>query len=274
MNRTLQPKFPIRWLTYKRRIQLDLQRAFKERGANSVFSSTFVENISTSIRRAESRIIKLISLQFAIALFFVVGFLSSEQSISIFGVSLNQVPGLKEVLLAVYATVAAATMPLITIRDTKIFVLEKIAELRDDKAFLPFTKLQIASAFDLNVYLPRQYEDWIFPALFSRLFFAFLSLIVMTIILCALGVWIILFCLVYRAIYLNPSLGVWSYLILTYSCLCVVGNALWAVRFNLPLPYRDKSDLKRMMEIKDVDPIEHQRLFEKLFGRRKELGGE
>jgi hypothetical protein len=269
MNRSLQPRLPIRWLTYKHRIQLDLQRAFKEPGANTVFSPSFSENISASIRRVERQIIKLISLQFAIALFFVVGFLSSDQSISIFGVTLNQVPGLKEVLLAVYASVAVATMPLITVRDTKIFVLEKIAVLRDDKAFLPFTKLQMASAFDLNAYLPRQYEDWIFPALFSRLFFALLLLIVMTIIVFAFGLWMFIFCLIYRAIYLNPSLGVWSYLILTYSCLCLVGNALWVARFNLPLPYRDKSDLKRMVEIKDVDPIEHQQLFQKLFGKKE-----
>lgn len=268
MNRPSQPKFPVRWLTYKRRIQLDLERAFKEPNANQIFGSAFAEDISASIRRAESRIIKLISLQFAIALFFIVGFLSSEQSISIFGVSLNQVPGLKEILLAVYSTVAAATMPLITVRDIKIFVLERIAELRGDKAFLPFTKLQIASAFELNAYLPRQYEDWIFPALFSRLFFALLLLVVMTIGLFVVGFWILLFCLVYQAIYRNPSLGTWSYLILTYSGLCLVGNILWFARFNFPFPYRDKSDLKRMVEIKDVDPIEHRRLFEKVFGRK------
>jgi hypothetical protein len=120
-------------------------------------------------------------------------------------------------------------------------IFEKI----EDEDFLPFTKLTLPTAFNLRVYIPRQYDQWIFSMALTQIAFAVMSFLLVAAFVIMVGFSIALSAYVLLEIYKEPTLGVWSYILFAYSAIVLAGSILWFVRFNFPLPYRDKSSLKR-----------------------------
>lgn len=265
-KRKLDRKFPIRWLTYKQRIVLDIERAFKSPAAKNAFPPDFIQNLTKSIERSEGWIIKLFSFQFSITAFFILGFISDKPSLSLLGISLTDVVGLKEVLLAIWTMLGAINAIIGTSRDTLVLVADEVfARQQGNNELLPLAKLSLPASFNIRVYTPREFDDWLFSTWSAKTLFAVLTTLA-TLIFFSVLIFSFLFSLyVFRDIYNHPTLGSWSYTLLIFSGIVYVFTLLWVLRFGLPLPYRDKSGFKRIAELEHTDPIAYRAAIGRFF---------
>jgi hypothetical protein len=101
-------KFPIRWLTYKQRVREDVKAALAEDNAEEFFDGSFLEKIATSTKQQEDWVLKLLTLQVATIGFLIVGFVAPDAQISLLGLELKNLPGIREVLLVFSSTTAVA----------------------------------------------------------------------------------------------------------------------------------------------------------------------
>lgn len=171
LDRIKPVTFPTVWITYKGRIKRDLDRAFATAGGAEYFNSDFVTALSAQAKQLEDWAIKLLIVQIAITGFQVVGFVGNDASISLFGVTLKQATGVKEILISLYALVAVATWMVLISRDTSLTVLERLVELSTKEPFVHFGKLSTPTSFNLKFYMPRAHEDWIFPTRVNKFVF-------------------------------------------------------------------------------------------------------
>jgi hypothetical protein len=265
---TIKPvKFPKAWLTYKARIRRDLDRAYATEGGEEYFDADYVTRICAQAKQLEEWFTKLIALQIALTVFQVIGFISSDASLSLFGITLKQAAGVKEMLLAISTVVATATWLVLVSRDTVLAVIERLAELStDNSALVSFEKLALPSASNMKVYVPRPHEDWIFPTASNKALFAAFAVAVILLagsfFAFSLTINIVFFLDIYR----QPTLGAWSYWVLGYAVVTFLFGLLWIARFYLPLPYRDKSALLELKALEGVNEDLLRRQREEIFG--------
>ena len=150
-----------------------------------------------------------------------------------------------------------------------IFLAQRIHEKRDDVNFSVFTSLTMQSAFRICTYSPRQYDKWIFPAPPTNWLSVAIAILLGLAYLIIVGFTFSLSFYLIADIYKHPTLGKWSYVILAYSCIAFLGNLCLAIHINLPLPYRDKSELKRLGELEKTDPRAARELRNKLSADRR-----
>jgi hypothetical protein len=268
-NRRLEKKFPIRWLSYKRRILIDVERLFREHrdDAEAILNDDYMNALSKTIIRIEDWILKLFSIQIAVTAFFVLGFLSESPSISLFGIALSGIAGLKEILLAIWFSVGLATSSLMSSKDMLTFVAKAIHDQQTRKHIAQFSLLAIPAPFNIYIYSTRAHDDWIFAApatkLLTVLVATFFGVAYATFFLGSLALSVHLL----QEVYVHPTLGRWSYVLLFYSCLTLTTGVLLVIRLNVPLPYRDKSELKRLVELEKIDPKAAAKLRSKIFSR-------
>lgn len=258
--------FPLVWLTYKQRIRRDLDRAFATDQGESFFNQDYFSRLSAQAKQLDENLVKLLVLQFALSAFQVLGFVSSDASLSLFGVTLKQATGVKEVLLLLYALVALATWTIMISRDTSLAVLERLAELTVDEPLTSFGKLSAPTSFGIKTYVPRAYDDWIFPTIANKGLFVAISLTAMLLAFATFGLSLVVSIVLVVDIYQHPTLGRWSNWVLTFVGLTVLFGLLFILRFYFPLPYRDQSSLLDLRALEDADPALYVRKRAEIFG--------
>jgi hypothetical protein len=258
--------FPTAWFTYKSRIRRDLDRAYAEEGGETFFGADYVTRISGQAKQLEEWFTKLMALQIALMAFQVIGFISSDASLSLFGITLKQAAGVKEMLLVIFAVIAVATWLVLISRDTVLAVIDRLAELSTERTLASFEKLALPSPSNIKFYVPRLYDDWMFPTAPNKaLFGAFVvvsALLAVSVFAFSLAINIVFFLDIYR----RPTLGAWSYCVLGYVVATYMFGILCLVRFYLPLPYRDNSALLELKALEGVDEVLLHRRREEIFG--------
>ena len=259
-------QFPVRWLTYKARLRLDVDEAFNRSGGEEIFDHDYIQNANDAVKQIEDWQIKLMSVSFAISGFLVVGFVTEDASISLFGVSLKQVGGLKEVLLALSATIGVLSLILTPSKETLIALLERLRERSVDKKLLPLANLAMRSSFHVKTYWPREFNRWIFPSAFTKLLSFVTGLLWLAVglflFLVSFGLTLYLAIQIYR----HPTLGIWSTVILYYVGAVLLLSIVVTVKRAVPMPYRDQSELQGMSELQQTNPAAHLALLKKYFG--------
>jgi hypothetical protein len=264
--RANKKRYPTRWLTVKRKIRDDLEETFQKEGAKEFFDEKYISSLAAQIQQLENWQLRLFAVQTAVLGFLAVGFISSDTSISLFGVSLKYAHGLKEVLLGIAVTLGFF-LPLITaMKEVRVIIIEKLVELSISPNFTDFAKLAARSSFHVQTYVSKRWSTWIFSALRTKMLSGALFLIGASLIICvfvfstALQIFIIL------DIWKNPTLpGMWSYAVVAYAIAGYIFSLLWFIRFNVPLPYLDQSSLKRLQELEKSDPLAYEELRKKIF---------
>jgi hypothetical protein len=265
-NWKITRRFPIRWLTYRTRIQLDVDEAFNLPSGKEIFDHDYVERADSAIKQLEAWQVKMMTTSFAISAFLVTGFITDDATVSLFGVSLKQAVGLKEVLLALSATIGVFMTSITQSKETLIAVLEKLTQLSTDREVLPLAALATRSSFHLKFYVPRQYDKWILPTFFTMLYSLLLGLLWIIVVLFMLAAVFGLTAFLAIQIYRHPTLGIWSTAILYYVGVVFMLSIFSTLKLILPMPYRDKSDLKKMLELETTNPAEYLALRRKYFG--------
>lgn len=264
--RTDRKRFPVRWLTYKQRVREDIERLYKAENGPEFFDDKYVAQLGGVAKQLEEWEIKLLTVQIAISVFIVIGFLAGDASMSLFGISLKQAPGVKEMLLALAATLAVVIYAVSQSKNLRLVVIEKLIELRENPRFLSFAKLAAPSAFHLNAYIARQSERWVFSTFLGKLIFVALVVLFSFFLLLLLGssvaLWIYLFVEIWR----QPTLGVWSYIALIYAGIGYSVCLLWLLRGFFPLPFRDMEVLQELSRLEHSNPQEYLRRLNELYG--------
>jgi len=209
-------RFPTKWLTYNQRINADLDDAFAENNADTFFDQDYMKSLVAPIKQQEDWILKLFALQFTIILFLIVGFATKDVTLNFFGVALGNVPGIKEMLLALSSTAALLILILVSSRDTTIVLAEGITDRTVDPRFVVYARFVLPSAFNVRFYVPREFNRWIFATKINKsitIFIAFLTVSIMIAsIVASLAIQVVLIGEVWR----HPTLGYWSYFALAY----------------------------------------------------------
>jgi hypothetical protein len=266
LDRIKPVKFPTVWLTYKARIRRDFDRAYSSEGGAEYFGSDYFSRLCTQVKQLEDWLIKLFILQIALTGFQVVGFIGNDASISLFGITLKQATGVKEILIALYAFIAVAAWMVIISRDTALTVLERLVELSTGEPFVEFGKLAAPTSFNVKFYMPSAYEDWIFPTRANQLLF-----VVFVVTAVSISLAVFLFSLAVNLvfvldIYRHPTLGVWSTWILGYVGLTLFFGLIFLIRFYFPQPYQDQSVLLALKALEEVDSALFRRKRAEIYG--------
>ena len=132
---------------------------------------------SDQAAKADERLSKLVAVNFAITAFLIVVFISADASLSLFGISLKNVAGVREILLGITGIIVILVAVLSTSRDILIFTVEKVLELRSGPQFKSFTDLAAPSAMGIKFYVGRQFDRWLFPTRFTRLITFFMTIL-------------------------------------------------------------------------------------------------
>jgi hypothetical protein len=251
-------KYPIRWLTFQQRVRADLVDTFqaaKAAGDPTFFTETYLASLAAPLKQLEETTIKLFLFQAAILGFLAVGFVSPETKLSVFGFDLKNVDGLREILLAISATIALGIFGLASSRDTTIFMLTVICEQTQPQLTLPYAKYALPSAFNLRMYLPREYDRWMFPRFPKKTFAVTIALLCLTMV----GIVIVASFAIHwslivasfaihwsliKEIWRHPGLGNWSIAALVYVFASYFVNLCFLMNRWLPLPYLDQSQLR------------------------------
>lgn len=259
-----QITYPVRWLTYKTRLREDLRELYERKDGKEFFSKEYVDALSAEAKQLERWVLKLWAWELAIAAFIAIGFLSGDASISIFGVSLKNATGVKEVLLAFSATITFGLIILNSSKEALLHVIQCITEFAAPKDFIDFARLAMPTSFGVKMYIAKQYNRWVFSTFLTQLLFVILLVLLTAataiIFACLIGfsIWIFL------EIYQRPTLGIWSTAVLVYVSLSWVFGVIWTIRFTAPMPYQDLGILKKLNELQKTDPAAHRRLLEKV----------
>lgn len=252
-------RFPIKWMTYKARIRSDIDRAYAMEGGPEYLNDEYISRLGAQAKQLDEWLIKLLVILIALTGFQVVGFISAEASISLFGVTLKQAAGVKEILLVFYSFVAIATWMVASSRDTILAAVERLVELSTEEPLTNFGKLGAQTIFSMKFYFPRVHEDWIFPTPLNKALFVVFCTIGVLLFFTALSFSLAMYIWFFLDIYRHPTLGVWSTIILVFACLTGLFGVLHIVRFQLPLPYRDHSILLALKALEEADPPLHRR---------------
>lgn len=259
-------RFPTRWLTYKRRVRDDVELLYKTEKGKEFFGDKYVEALKASAKQLEEWEIKLFVLQVGIYIFVVIGLFVSDTSFSLFGISLKQSPGVKEILLAFSASLAVIIYSITQSKQLRLTVIEKITELKEDPALLAFAKLAGPAPFHLNVYIARQFDRWILSTFLTKTIFILLSLLsvlfVLSLVAISFSIWIYLLIDIMR----KPTLGLWSYIALIHSAIAVFLCVMWFIRAYLPLPFRDMEVLQELRRLEKSDPAEYAKRLQEIYG--------
>jgi hypothetical protein len=116
-------RYPTKWLSYRARLENDLEWAYQNDEGSAFFNNDYISSLKDIIRQLESWQIKILSMQLAISSFLLIGFISRESSITLFGVALKQAVGLKEILLSLSATLTVLMCGITTLKDTRFMSL-------------------------------------------------------------------------------------------------------------------------------------------------------
>ena len=263
-------RFPIRRLTYKQRVLDDVERLYRGDDGPAFFDEKYTDSLAGSAKQLENWELKLFATQFAISVFVVLGFISTDASISLFGISLKHAAGLKEFLLVLAASLSVAIYAVLESKRLRLVVIEKLTELRSEKKFLEFAKLAIPAPYQLYVYVARQFEKWIFPTLFTRsLMFLLIILFFVLLLLffaASIAIWVYLFVGIFR----QPTLGFWSYGALVYSSVAYLTCIFWFIRAHLPLPYRDMEIVQQLRDLEHTDRAAYARRLREVYGESKD----
>ncbi|MBI5128589.1 MAG: hypothetical protein HZA66_04045 [Rhodopseudomonas palustris] len=239
-------KKQIRWMTYNQRVSADIESAFRSPDAQEFFCKEFVDSLAVPIKQQEEWIIKLLTIQFTLVVFLLVGFVSEDVTFHVLGVDLKNIVGLREVLLALSVTAAMFAMLLLSARDTAIHMITEIQKRKSPEAFRHFAAFAAPRAFNFRVYLPREFDDWIFERIprgvYAFIFFPLLASVFGSLIAVSFVVqWIII-----TEVWKAPMLGAWSYAAIGYAIAVYLLNCVILLRRSLPFPYYDSSELKRL----------------------------
>ena len=213
--------------------------------AKDFFNDAFFAALSAQIKQQEDWVLKLLALQIAIISFLLIGYVSPDAKLSFFGVELKGIQGSREVLLLFSSAIGTAISMLMGSRDAAVNMATAIVEQTTDHDLRPYRAFVAPSAFNMRVYIPREYDRWVFAVLPGR-YFALLvafALIVMALILIAgsLAVhWILI-----RDIWQHPGMGRWSTATLVFVGASYLINLIMLIRISFPLPYVDKGELKQ-----------------------------
>lgn len=240
-------KYPIRWLTYQQRVREDLREALDatEGDEKPFFTEAYMTTLAAPIKQQDDWLLKLLFLQGTILGFLAVGLVSPETKLGAFGFDLKYFEGLREILLAISATIALIVFFLASSRDTAVFMLKIICEYKHQRSTLPFAQYALPSAFSLRIYVPREYDRWIFAMFPQKLFQASAGLLLLVMAGIAFTASLTIHWALIMEIRHNPGLGSWSTAALVYVIVSyVLDVALLANRW-LPFPYRDQSELKQ-----------------------------
>lgn len=247
------PKYPVRWLTFQQRVRADLLDTFqaaKAAGDPPFFTEAYLASLAAPLKQMEESTIKLFLFQTAILGFLAVGFVSPETKLSLFGFDLKNVDGLREILLAISATIALGIFALASSRDTTIFMLNVICEQTQPQLTLPYAKYALPSAFDLRMYLPREHERWMFARFPKRIFAVIIALLCLTMAGIAIVASFAIHWSLIKHIWRNPGLGNWSIAALVYVFASYFVNLCFLMNRWLPFPYLDQSQLKNSTQSK------------------------
>jgi hypothetical protein len=231
-----------------------------------------LDALAEELKRVDSLYMKLIGLNFGVVAFLFVGFVSRDASLSVFGISLKDFPGMKEFLVGLVTTVSIFNLFISTSRETMQHVVNTVIDSTLDQKLAPFAKLAYPTAFHLKIYAARAFDRWVFPRFSTKLLTIVIGILVVSWFLLLLSLSIALSLLLCFEIYKNPSLGNWSIAVLWYVALGWVIALLWLVRMNLPLPYSDQGILKKLRELQETDPVEYRILLKQIFPNNRPLG--
>jgi hypothetical protein len=239
---------------------------FKEDGGKELFDDKYVLALADGARALEKSEIKLTLCQFAISAFIILGLLSSDASISLFGVSLKQATGLKEILVALSATLAVATIAVSQSKQLRLSVIDRLIELKTDAKFVAFAKLAAPASFNLQIYVARQFDKWIFPTLLTKSTMILLALLLFALFVSLFALSIALSVYLNVEIFRKPSLGDWSYVALGYTWLAYVVSVLWLIRAHFPLPFKDMHVIQELEALRKTDPAAYARRLQEVYG--------
>lgn len=234
----------IKWMTYRQRIQADLDDAFSNDNATDFFGEDYVRQLSEPLKQQDEWLLKLFALQFAILSFLLVGFGTADATFSVFGISLKQTTGLKEVLLVMSATIGVAIMVISSARDTAIFLIQGICKRLVDPRYIHFAKFAFPVGFHFRMYHPREYERWQFSTIAGKGTSVAVGVLAILVGLALFALSFIVQWIIIKDIWKNPTLGNWSYFALAYVALVYALNLLVAIKLYVPFPYHDKSALR------------------------------
>jgi hypothetical protein len=261
-------RFPVIWLTYSGRVRDDVDALYATKGGADFFNDDYISTLTTTIEQLEGRELKLLGLSVTISIFMVLCVISSDASISIFGVPIKNAPGVKELLLVLAATITLLAFMLQQAKQLRVTVLDKLVALRTQAEFAHFAKLATKAHYDLSIYVARQFDKWIFPTLSTKLT-SFLTGLLLTLVFVSflgfnLSIWIYVFWELLHA----PTLGAWSYAALLYAGAAFLCVLLWWLRATLPFPYRDNRKLLRLAQLRETDPAAFEALWNEVYGRK------
>jgi hypothetical protein len=257
-------KYPIRWLTYKQRVREDVLSALSKPGGKDFFSPDYCTRLENSASSRESWELKIFATQLAISIFIVLGYMSSDSSLSLFGISFKNSAGLKEILLGVSVTMAIAAQIITASKHAKILVLEAVSSATAQPEFSEFATLAAPTPFHLRRYLTRQYERWMFPTWPTKILRVALGTLAT---LSIAGLLIFLFAVsfyVYLDVYRHPAFGPTSYMVLAYAASVFLMAILWAILLHFPLPFRDGHTLKRLQDLKETNKAAYDKVMMQL----------
>ncbi|MBN8978900.1 MAG: hypothetical protein J0I08_20730 [Rhizobiales bacterium] len=258
-------RFPILWLSYKKRIWRDLDRIWKN-DKHEGFASNFFERMVALSKEADERLVKLMIFQSSLLAFQILGILGSDISLTTTGLTLKNVPGIKEVVLVVYATVGLIIWLVFMSRDTRLIVMEKIVELSEDSETIDIVKLAVPSSFNVRFYFPQQYKDWVFETCVSKFVARSFGILLLVMAACMILTSLAVNVYIFMQILLHPALGLWSYLSLTYAALATLAGIAFMIFFYVPLPYSDQSIIRVIDELSKKSDPSYPAKLEEVYG--------
>lgn len=258
-------KFPIVWLTYRERIKLDLANVHAKDVEEQFFNEAYINKVSAQQKQLADWVVKLFVAQIALTVFQVIGFISAEGSISIFGVTLKQAAGVKEMVLALSATVGLVTWIVMVSRDTCQAIIDTLLELNFSEEFLRYAKIGEQTPFNLKFLTPQIYKQYLFATRFNKATRALFGLSILIIFLAVFVFSLAANVFFFLSILWKPTLGIWSYLILGYVSAVVVFGLLFFMRFYIPQPFSDNRIIEQIQALKDVDENLYQRMVNEVY---------
>jgi hypothetical protein len=260
--------FPLKWLSYKQRIRNDVERLFVSPDGKTFFDEPYCGALEGSIKQLQDWYLKLLSLQTAISVFIIIGFISDDASISLLGITLKQAAGVKEVVLAVSVTFGLVTLVVSFLVETRVAVIEKLIILKTKPEFHSLALLRAPAMLHFRVYITQPYAEWMFPIFLSKVLMGAQMIGFFVLFLCAFVASIVITVYLFMNIYIAPTLGIWSYAILGYAALAYLTSLIAVIVLHCPLPYRDKSELLEVARLKETDPTRYDERIRKLFGKK------
>jgi hypothetical protein len=196
------------------------------------------------VKQEEEWILKLFVLQGSLLGFLAVGFVAPDAKLNLFGVDFKNVDGIREFLLALAATITLFISALTSARDTALTMATAISEQKQDKAFAVYAAFARPSAFNFKIYVPREFDRWIFPKVRGIWFLMTVAILLVVMALIAIVASIAVQIAIIGQIWHHPVIGWWSYAALTYVLSSYTIALIVLVRRSVPFPYVDKSALK------------------------------